>query len=831
MGDTDYFEVDSSFDEPELRIIGNSSAGTHRIFREVVSEYGKWEFSVRFDGFTSSNQNRVWVWLAVENPENPTGYALRIGENGAEKYVRLFQIDGGNPGAEIMRSAIPLQAGDKHRIIIERGSDNVWRLGMYSASEDNYVWSTSDNINKTTAANLMGVLYFGYNVEFTTTRSDRFTLGRVATSKLPIFAGDIVVRDPMSLEVLFSEKFPSDYDSDEIDWSINNFTGDGELEISGRILLLKLSNTLTGGEYGLTLSNIRDPVSGELINNPELLFRLFDQAGLMDIVISEFAPRPIPGILPPFLELYNKSEKYLDINGWKIGRNSASGVITLSNNDGAIPVAPNSFVVISNDLAFYTLPDSIVKVSSNLPSLNRNSDSIWLRNTSNTLIDSISYDARFTHLLVDGYSIERVDQDYTALDPVNWSVNSDRHSAGRENLNSAKISDDIKLLIAGIFANNDAQIHFDKYVRKSELLEIRINGQPVSFNEVSDLGSAKIRVSDYGTVINLNPQVLDLEINGVFRFGSENINYFVSELAQQPGKGDLVINEIMYQPIQERYSSVSDQSEYVELKNITNRKLMLDNVYLHDTPDKNGSVRRWDIINNNHWFIEPAGYTVIYADTAKQFNNTRIGSYFGLTNMNWGRVDRQTLGLTSSGRGVYLSTNLGIAIDSVYYSPDWHHPYVTDTRGISLEKVQPSYTVIGDNWISSAHPLGGTPGKRNSVAIEETPQNGVTPGLYLYPNPFSPDRDSHEDLLSINLKLPGIGYLTTMNIYDRFGRPVRQLMSAIYSGNEVNFIWDGRDSNKNLCTSGVYILHVRAVEPVKKQSVEYKKPVVIVRRK
>ena len=85
----------------------NPDDNSHYIYtKQLCLLWADGIFSVRFDGFTTSNQNRVWVWLLVDDPESPNGYAVRIGESGGMKFASAFPDAWSRyPPIELLQSA------------------------------------------------------------------------------------------------------------------------------------------------------------------------------------------------------------------------------------------------------------------------------------------------------------------------------------------------------------------------------------------------------------------------------------------------------------------------------------------------------------------------------------------------------------------------------------------------------------------------------------------------------------------------------------------------------------------------------------------------------
>ncbi|MBK8982120.1 MAG: hypothetical protein IPM38_07305 [Ignavibacteria bacterium] len=78
------------------------------------------------------------------------------------------------------------------------------------------------------------------------------------------------------------------------------------------------------------------------------------------------------------------------------------------------------------------------------------------------------------------------------------------------------------------------------------------------------------------------------------------------------------------------------------------------------------------------------------------------------------------MSLSNTGEKISVADSMNNTIDAVTYSPDYHNPNIDDTKGISLERINPKF-LSGDrySWSSSANPAGGTPGLVNSIYTAE----------------------------------------------------------------------------------------------------------------
>ncbi len=197
-------------------------------------------------------------------------------------------------------------------------------------------------------------------------------------------------------------------------------------------LILLPQNALSSGvSYNITINGLRD-CPGNIIDPMPFRFALLDTAKVGDIVLNEllFNPR-IGGV--DFVEVYNTSQKYVDLKGWSMGNFEydslglpmAVNLKSLGSSNNSI--APHSFTVFTTDQANlavqYLLPEpgNIIQVAG-LPSFPDDKGSVAIIDASGTLHDHFEYQEDFHFELLDnheGVSLERV----TPVRPTNLSSN------------------------------------------------------------------------------------------------------------------------------------------------------------------------------------------------------------------------------------------------------------------------------------------------------------------------------------------------------------------------------------------------------------------------
>jgi hypothetical protein len=277
----------------------------------------------------------------------------------------------------------------------------------------------------------------------------------------------------------------------------------------------------------------------------------------------------------------------------------------------------------------------------------------------------------------------------------------------------------------------------------------------------------------------------------------------------EPEYGDLVINEIMFNPLQSRYDAGQEQAQYVEILNRSNRKISLAGLKLR-SKSATSSTTSTISFNFDHPFVEPGQFVVLMADTSS-ISESRLVRFFGKQSESvYGISKRQTLSLGTSAGYAWLTNREGQVIDSLVYSSMMHQPSVRDSRGVSLERISTTRETLDPwNWLSHAGVLGGSPGKKNSSEVnKEQLKHHLL--VSTSPNPFSPDGDGRDEISTLMINTPSAGWLIKAQIIDRYGRHVRTIANGERLGSESEIYWNGLDDMGRSVRTGIYIAVVEA---------------------
>jgi len=249
--------------------------------------------------------------------------------------------------------------------------------------------------------------------------------------------------------------------------------------------------------------------------------------------------------------------------------------------------------------------------------------------------------------------------------------------------------------------------------------------------------------------------------------------------------GQIVINEIMADP--------SDgQPEWIELANMRHENISLGGWIFSDMDTVHG------VEIPPSAMIQADGFLVLCADSSLfQIYEELLGPV---------AVTDRFPRLNNDSDGIIVRDTAGVLADRVHYHANWG-----GGDGISLERIScRGESDFSGNWGSSIAFAGATPGSKNSIYAEGTLKDAAN--LEVFPNPFSPDGDRHEDVATISYFLSKNSACINLRIYNMQGQLVRTLLGAVSSGSERSVSWDGRDDNGRPVPMGVYLIHLEAVD-------------------
>lgn len=765
----------------------------------------EWSFFVRLN-FSPSSSNYARIYLATNQEDltsSQNAYFLQLGESGSADAIELRKQTGTTSSLICRGPDGQIANAFAYMVRVRRDASGLWELAV-DASGGGQGFIPVATGTETSFNNLQ---YFGLRCNFTVSNAKNFYLDNVyygpwVADVTPPAAVSAAASAPDQVDISFSE--PVDQTSAEfilnyvIDGNVGPITAATRHPQSNNIVQITLANAMTNGTtYNLTVVNVED-LSGNIMAPAFLSFTYFvtEPASVRDIVINEFIPDPNPVVNMPdaeFVELYNASQKYINIGGWKITDGSSNGTIP------AFVMAPNTYVLLTGTaslqyFAFYPNPLGVPS----FPSLNNSGDLIRISDDNGNIIDQLNYDNSWfdnQSKASGGWSLEQVNPFLPCSGPSNWraSVSSNGGTPGNQNsvFDNAPDVTAPALQKASILAADTISLQFSEPVDSLDLLGIQVISIPASsVAGVSWKGARTDRL-----YVNLSTP---LDTGVVYQFGMRapadcvgnraDTLLFNIEVPFAPRVGDIVINEILFDPR-------TGGQDYVELYNRTDRTINLQNMALANYKDTIANVKT---ITTGIWPLKAGEYATVTKDSMVQianYINHGIGNWIILSTLPTYNNDSSTVFLLMPDQAV---------ADKFAYTANMHFPLL-NPDGVSLERIDPNRPSNDPtNWHSAAEDYGfGTPGVRNSqVFVAGLPSGEVS----TEPPIFSPDNDAYQDVLNINYEFQDPGNVANIRFFDPRGRVVRTLVTNHLLGTTGTLSWDGVNDDGFKARIGMYVL-------------------------
>jgi hypothetical protein len=656
----------------------------------------------------------------------------------------------------------------------------------------------------------------------------------IAPDNTPPVLNSLRILDSTTFRLIFSEAITGPTATQESNYSINPNPGIQLISSVEDTVNLFLSQELQSEQsYEVTITGLQD-VFGNTIaeTSPEATFISFTDPEPGSIIINEFLYNRAGAGGAEFVELFNPTDQNFDLSGWTIG--DASNTATI---DDGVQLRAGGYLVITDNPSLANITDNAVFLS-NFPSLNDDEDAIYIQDENAVTIDSLFYSPRFGGT-IDGTSAERKDPQASSNDPANFATSTDPDGSTPGEQNSVFQRDETppSITFARVFPNGDIEVRFSEFITLTSDLAFTLNDQPLNIISFDPTEGNVIFLAPPAAKTNAEAQ--NITAQNLTDVSGNTAETLQQAVAQPLTPGDVVINEILYDPISDSDDNRPDQNEYIELRNTRDFAINLEGITLHDAPDEDGDVRTLRPVSTQSRFIPAQGTALIYADEAFEFQQSQIAEFFELQPQPDNeiiRVDRSSLSLSSTDDAIYLTGRNGAEIDSVFYDESWQNPNLVDTDGIALERIDPDGPSNEEsNWGSSTAESGGTPNQQNTLFQTSQGQAPDEQGITLTPNPFSPDGEpspsgENDETLFINYNLDQPDYLITVRIYDRYGREVRELADSQPAGFQDELRWDGLKDSGDRNRIGIYIVIFKAFDSASGNNVAFKETVVLARR-
>jgi hypothetical protein len=231
-----------------------------------------------------------------------------------------------------------------------------------------------------------------------------------------------------------------------------------------------------------------------------------------------------------------------------------------------------------------------------------------------------------------------------------------------------------------------------------------------------------------------------------------------TNLLRRPEKGDVIVNELLFNPIAYGH-------DYVELKNVSGHFLFVDTIRISNSKDTvsyafNSVLKKDELIvwtEDTNW----------------------VNDHYNTCFVRWIEEDLPTFPDTAGVVQVWSLEEL----DLITYHEDWHHSLIEEREGTALERIQ----VDGPDqyqWISCA--AGGRPGCLSPDYREDDQKD-----FYCSADILSPDADGRDDVLMFSWKGNEPLVRASLYIYSLAGVRVKELLRERLWEKDQLVWWDG----------------------------------------
>ena len=793
--------------------LNSNSPGANTYYLSTPSTLAteaEWEFFINLK-FSTSGANYVDVFFISDDADltaTLNGYFVRIGNTADE--ISLYKVVS---GAETMiidgtDGTVNSTSNNPFNIRVTRDASDLWILEIDDGALGSYTWDgsiTDNDVNTST--------HFGVLIEQSTASGpvdnhffDNFSVSVVAPDVDPPTINSITTISTTEIDVYFSEFLDQTTAETTTNYSIDGGIGQAStatLDAGNNSLVhLTFSNSFGNNtDYLLTVQNVEDLNSNAITTEQEnFTFLIPESAAVGDLIINEIMADPSPVVGLPdaeYIELYNNSSKYLDLNDYSL------------NSDDVIAtqyiIGPGEYVIIaddSNEAALQAFGDVIAIAGWSTTELTNSGKPLTLFDEySSLIIDELTYaDSWYnsTSKREGGWTLELIDPDNLCSDEKNWNASIDPTGGTPGKINSIDGSKpDLtgpkleELLIPTV---DSLYLYFNEGLDTLSILTSTYTLNPgigiasVSFDKTRKIVELQLQsplIEDVVYTITVH-DIKDCSGNIV-----ESKNALTFSLPKLAGSGDIIINEVLFDP---RAQGV----DFVEIFNKSDKYINLQNWRLANLDDSL-YIANQKIITDRFKLIAPEEHLALTTDRlilANEYPFSNSSQSFEMS----------SLPTYSNSEGTVILLDPGTTTHDLFnYDDDMHHPLLHDVDGVSLERISADAPTNDlNNWHSAASNILATPGGVNSQVKQEVILLGE---ITISPRSFVPDNSGINDFTTINYQFDQSGFVANVKILDATGREVFRIANNSLLASSGFFTWNGTLDDGRKARVGVYIVY------------------------
>lgn len=803
-----------------------SICGSKSLKHNLISDYGEsnivlsdkivklnygnlcWQLDIK-TGDWSADRDNCWFFELANIDE--AKIIVGVNYTGIDDYVSMWFVNNNGDVKKLFSSDYKWQKSETVKLKILYNRNGLWQLFCDNQND----FKPECFLGETKVELINEISYAKINFRFTDKSAGQFWIDNVRFTSYDLPAEIISINhNSTDIVIGFNETIDTSVFSNQ-NILINSEAYIKQFNYEWNKQLTQISipwDQYSAGEKSVSISYID---SGGNISDSTFVLSKSKKPDFRELSITEIMYIPKAG-QREFIEIFNNSDYNID------GRNCFIQVGADTSLLQNSIIEPNSHIVIVSESAVSWAGNyGKCWFSDALPSLSSEGNIIKLV-CNNKLIDLTKYNGDlYNNHAEKGFSIERVDYYNNCFDSTNWkqSVDNLGHSACRQNSAYKENKDTESPFVVDYKLVNDNFIEItfsepiDTTLRSKVISVAEMDFQVVEICYSEDLLSCLMCLSpnlEKGKrySIDVDSKITDWAGNKIT--GNKSLNIFLSDI---PVEGDIVINEILFNP----YPGGVD---FVEIYNTSDKIFDVSEIALA-TLSQLGEPTSLVKFQRNISFIEPKQFVVFCTDFTgvTSFYETSDTSHF---------IKCSSFPSYSDSKGNVLILNCNSqVIDKVGYSDSMHFSFLDKTEGVSLERVNP-HLLSSDvnNWQSAAQSVGfATPGLANSHYNESaTVINDIL--FSLVNNRFSPDNDGYEDRLIMSYNVQSSDWRLTADVYNNRGVLLARIFDGMTLANNGNLYWDGQLEDSSRIKSGVYFIIFSLYNPQGKLN-KFKKAFIV----
>ncbi|MFT4521929.1 MAG: hypothetical protein ACI8ZN_000868 [Bacteroidia bacterium] len=766
----------------------------------------EWELNLDLDFATSSTNYFDFILFSDSSDLKLTSNVLFLRIGNTKDEVALYHQKNGEPIRMILQSESNITHNFSGTLTLQLDSSNRWNLRASSYKISGFQY---DTLLLSNPIYMTQVGFSGFRIKQSTTSFhkkhaiDWIYVGPIRYDTLPPKLKSISSKNNRVF-LQFNEPINS------ASIQSSNFLLEPKLGSPIKLevhnqdsIVLHFDQSLATQNYELTIFDVKDVVGNRLFDSTIRFEHIQPKkAEIYDVLISEFMADPSPNIGLPereYIELYNASNEYVNLENWTIS--DPSMVVNLPN----ILLPPKSYVFLI-DKSFkseFTDFENVLPLSG-LPTLNNASDTLWLINEVEKEIDFVAYSEEWhteNWKKDGGWSLERIDLSKPCLEAENWGSSTSLlgGSPGQKNSIEQTINDEVapRIYNGYIENGNEVVLQFSENI-SSYIIDIEdfmINNESPNLAQVMNKTVLKLQFN----FIMEEGMFYEMKIENVHDCSGNSMpeTRIKLGLAAPPESGFWVINEILFYPN-------TEGAEFIEIFNASNFVLDLKDLRF-GTFDDQENIDVLIPCSSTTRLVFPGEFVVLTSDTAA----LRL-THSNLTWQHFIQLSKLP-NLPNDAGNVFISDAAANIFESFYYDEELHSGFITNSRGVSLERLRYSSPASDlENWQSASYAVNyATPGFQNSQFIAD---NKLRSNVRIHPDPFSPNGDGYNDFLLIDYAPNNPNGSIQIRIFDASGRMVAHPVNNGLTGVENYFVWDGTNVNGRMLSNGIYILHIEAMD-------------------